>query len=54
MTPTTPATQGKLISARKARARLDLCPTTLWKLEKSGLLEGVMIYSKKVLHDRIG
>jgi hypothetical protein len=47
MTPTTPATQGKLISARKARARLDLCPTTLWKLEKSGLLKGVMIYSKK-------
>ena len=36
-----------LISARKVRARLDLCPTTLWKLEKQGLLEGVTVFSKK-------
>jgi hypothetical protein len=41
------STQGKLVSARKARARLDLCPTTLWKLEKSGLLDGVTVFSKK-------
>jgi hypothetical protein len=42
-----PATQGKLISARKVKARLDLCPTTLWKLEKQGLLEGVTVFTKK-------
>ena len=42
-----PATQGKLISARKAQARLDLCPTTVWKLEKQGLLKGVSVYGKK-------
>lgn len=46
MSPTT-SMQGKLLSARKARVRLDLCPTTLWKLEKLGLLEGVTIFSKK-------
>jgi hypothetical protein len=47
MNPPTTNTQGKLISARKAQARLDLCPTTLWKLEKQGLLEGVTVFSKK-------
>jgi hypothetical protein len=48
MNPTAPAShQGKLLSARKTRARLDFCPTTLWKLEKQRLLEGVTIFSKK-------
>jgi hypothetical protein len=47
MNPPTTTTHGKLISARKARVRLDLCPVTLWKLEKQGLLEGVTILSKK-------
>ena len=42
-----PNMQGKLLSARKARARLDLCPTTLWKLERQGLLQGVTVFSKK-------
>jgi hypothetical protein len=47
MNPLTPPTQGKLISARKAQARLDLCPTSIWKLEKQGLLEGVNMFGKK-------
>lgn len=42
-----PVNQGKLLSARKTQERLDLCPTTLWKLEKGGLLEGVAVFSKK-------
>jgi hypothetical protein len=42
-----PPTHGKLLSAQKTHQRLDLCPSTLWKLEKEGLLEGVMVFSKK-------
>ena len=42
-----PNTQGPLLSARKTRDRLDLCPTTLWKLQKQGLLEGISIFGKK-------
>jgi hypothetical protein len=45
--PAPAATQSKLLSAHKTRERLDLCPTTLWKLEKKGLLEGVTVFSKK-------
>ena len=42
-----PNTQGPLLSARKTRDRLDFCPTTIWKLEKEGLLEGVSVFAKK-------
>jgi hypothetical protein len=42
-----PNTQGPLLSARKTRDRLDFCPTTIWKLEKEGILVGVTIFSKK-------
>jgi hypothetical protein len=42
-----PVTQGKLLSAHKTQQRLDLCSSTIWKLEKEGLLEGVFIFSKK-------
>jgi hypothetical protein len=41
------ANQGKFLSAIKTQQRLDMCPSTIWRLEKDGWLEGVFIFSKK-------
>jgi hypothetical protein len=38
---------GKLISADKTAERLDLSASTVWRLERDGLLTGCHIYSKK-------
>jgi hypothetical protein len=37
----------KLISADKTAERLDLSASTMWRLERDGLLIGCRIYSKK-------
>ena len=42
-----PGTPGPLLSAIKTQQRLDMCSSTIWRLEKEGLLEGVFIFKKK-------
>jgi hypothetical protein len=32
-----------LLSARKTQERLDMCPSTIWKMERDGLIKGVNV-----------
>ncbi len=40
-------TEGPLLSADKTAQRLDMASSTLWRMERDGLLVGCRIYSKK-------